>query len=269
MLKWYGVRETTAPHTETERHAEEVRLTGFTVVRQLVDEEFLHLARKRLDQVYAKQAEEFGGEDRLRLIGEANTARCVLAHDDFFIKPALHSRILTLMTALLGDYFVLQQQNGVINPPTGDNHQSSWHRDLPYQHFVSSRPLAISVLWCLDEFNKETGGTWMLPASHKTERAPSEDYVAAHAVPVVANAGDVLAFDSMLFHRAGNNKSGRLRRGLNHVYALPFLKQQISFPKTLQGRLAEDPVLSRLLGYDSEPADSPLDWRRKRLAKAS
>jgi ectoine hydroxylase-related dioxygenase (phytanoyl-CoA dioxygenase family) len=269
MLRWYGVREGTVLETEADRHAEEVRISGHTVVRKLVEPDFLRSARERLDRAYAAQAAEIGGEDRLRRINEANLVRCVLAQDPFFIETATHPRILSLMAVLLGEYFILQQQNGVINPPSGRHHQAAWHRDLPYQHFVSSRPLAVSVLWCLDEFNEETGGTWVLPASHKTEQSPSEEYVTAHARGVVANAGDALVFDSMLFHRAGNNRSGRLRRGLNHVYALPFLKQQISFPRALQGRLADDPVLSRLLGYDSEPADNPLEWRQRRLTKAS
>ena len=43
-------------------------------------------------------------------------------------------------------------------------------------------------------------------------------------------------FDSMLFHRAGSNRSGRPRRGVNHVYGLPFLKPPISFPRALGGR---------------------------------
>jgi ectoine hydroxylase-related dioxygenase (phytanoyl-CoA dioxygenase family) len=269
MLKWYGVRESTVLQTEADRHAEEVRISGHTVVRGLVDAGFLASARDRLDRAYAAQAAEIGGEDHLRRINEANLVRCVLAQDPFFLRTATHPRILSLMAALLGEYFILQQQNGVINPPSGDNHQAAWHRDLPYQHFVSSRPLAVSVLWCLDEFNEETGGTWVLPASHKTEQSPSGEYVTAHARGVSARAGDALVFDSMLFHRAGNNRSGRPRRGLNHVYALPFLKQQISFPRALQGRLAEDPVLGKLLGYDSEPGDSPLEWRRRRLARAS
>jgi ectoine hydroxylase-related dioxygenase (phytanoyl-CoA dioxygenase family) len=268
MLKTYGIRETTVVATEAERHAEEIRIDGFTVVRQLAELEFVQTARARLDDAYARQAAEVGGEDHLRKINEANLVRCVLVHDPFFIDLATRPRILALLTALLGEHFILQQQNGVINPPGDHNHQASWHRDLPHQHFVVSRPLALSVLWCLDPFNDETGGTWILPASHKTERFPSEEYVAAHARGIVAEAGDALVFDSMLYHRAGNNRSGKPRRGVNHVYALPFLKQQISLPRALQGLSIEDQLLRRLLGFDSEPSDSTLEWRRRRLEKA-
>ncbi len=268
MLKSYGVREMTVVANEAERHAEEVRIIGFTVVGQLIDPEFLKTTRERLDRAYAAQAVEIGGEDRLRRINEANLVRGVLIQDSFFLDLARHPRILALVSALLGEHFILQQQNGVINPPSTDNHQAAWHRDLPYQHFIISRPLALSVLWCLDTFNEETGGTVVLPASHKIDSFPSEDYVATHEKGIIAAAGDVLVFDSMLFHRAGNNRSGRWRRGVNHVYGLPFLKQQISFPRALRWHPPEDPALRRLLGFDSEPSESVLEWRRQRLDKA-
>jgi ectoine hydroxylase-related dioxygenase (phytanoyl-CoA dioxygenase family) len=267
MLKSYGVKEATAPKTEAERHAEEVRLLGYTVVRQLVGAPVLEEACVRLDRLYASQAAALGGEPCLQAINDANIIRCPLAEDLFFLDFAASPRLLAVARALLGDYITLQQQNGVVNPPSTANYQAGWHRDLPYQHFVASRPLAISALFCLDPFNAETGGTYILPASHKTEPFPSEDYVLSHQAGVVAEPGDVLVFDSMLFHRAGENRSGRPRRGLNHVLALPFLKQQISLPRALGGRLSDDPFYRKFLGYESEPGDSAFAWRSKRLSK--
>jgi ectoine hydroxylase-related dioxygenase (phytanoyl-CoA dioxygenase family) len=267
MLKSYGVKEMTVVKGEADLHAEEIRLFGYTVVRQLLAPEELPAAREALDRVYQSQAEAAGGEDRLRRINDANVVRCPLAEDLLFLDLARHPRLLDVARVVLGEYFILQQQNGVINPPGNEHYQAAWHRDLPYQHFVASRPPAISALWCLDDFNEETGGTWVLPASHKTEPFPSVEYVTSHEKPIVAGAGDALVFDSMLYHRAGHNRSGRMRRGLNHVYSLPFLKQQISLPRALQGRFKDDPFLSKFLGYESEPGDSAFEWRNRRLVK--
>jgi ectoine hydroxylase-related dioxygenase (phytanoyl-CoA dioxygenase family) len=269
MLKSYGVKEATVVTTEAERHAEEIRLVGYTVVRGLVDAPGLETARERLDGLYAAQAAAVGGVGRLREIQDANLVRCPLAEDLFFLDLAVRPRLLVVATALLGDYVTLQQQNGVVNPPSAAHHQSAWHRDLSYQHFVASRPLALSALLCIDPFNDETGGTYVLPASHKVERFPSEEYVLSHQKGLVADAGDALVFDSMLFHRAGDNRSGRPRRGLNHVYSLAFLKQPISLPRALNGRLSDDPFLRRFLGYESEPAASAMEWRSKRLTRRS
>ncbi|MDY3554280.1 phytanoyl-CoA dioxygenase family protein [Gemmata sp. JC717] len=267
MIKSYGVRETTAVGTEAERHAEEIRLCGFTVLRGVVRAEYLDAARAGLDRLYAEQAAAAGGADRLARINDANIVRCPLAQDDLFLELVTQPRLLAVAAALLGEYFVLQQQNGVINPPAGDNYQAAWHRDLPYQHFVSSRPLALSALVCIDPFTAETGGTCVLPGSHKSEQFPSADYVRAHERGAVGDPGDVLVFDSMLYHRAGTNRSGRLRRGLNNVLGLPLLQQQISLPRALGGRFAEDPFLRKFLGYETEPAGSSFEWRGRRLEK--
>ena len=266
MMKSYGIRESTDASSEVELHAESIRVSGYTVLRQLASGEALVRLREALDRTYETQAAEVGGVERLRSIGDADVARCLLAYDPLFLTIAIEPRVLALAERLMGDYFLLQQQNGIINRPIGDNYQSAWHRDLPYQHFVASRPISLSVLWCVDDFNESTGGTWVLPASHKTEPFPSAAYVAAHETPIVAKAGDALAFDSMLFHRAGHNRSPNVRRGLNHVYCLPFLKQQISLPRAL-GRAPDDPFLRRFLGYESEPGDSALEWRTRRLSK--
>jgi ectoine hydroxylase-related dioxygenase (phytanoyl-CoA dioxygenase family) len=266
MLKSYGVTETAVVSTEAERHAEEIRLTGYAVVRQVFDPARLQAAREKLDRLYAEQADAAGGEHRLRAINDANIVRCPLAHDVFFLDVATTPRLLAVARELLGKYVVLQQQNGIINPPGDRFYQAAWHRDLPYQHLTTSRPLAVSALACVDPFNATTGGTHVLPASHRVESFPSEGYVTSHEVGVEAEAGDVLVFDSMLYHRAGGNRSGRPRRGVNHVYGLPLLKPPISFARALGGRFRDDPELSRFLGYDTEPADGPADWRNRRLA---
>jgi len=266
MLKSYGVTETALVATETQRHAEEVRMAGYTVVRGVFDPARLHAACDKLDRLYIEQSAAAGGEARLRAINDANVVRCPLAHDVFFVDLATAPRLRAVAAELLGGYVVLQQQNGVINPPDDRYYQAAWHRDLPYQHFVSSRPLAVSALMCIDPFTNETGGTFVLPGSHRSEAFPSEGYVLAHERGIDAEAGDVLMFDSMLFHRAGSNRSGRPRRGVNNVYGLPFLKQPISLPRALGGRFREDPDLGRFLGYDTEPADGPGDWRSRRLA---
>jgi ectoine hydroxylase-related dioxygenase (phytanoyl-CoA dioxygenase family) len=269
MLNSYGVRESTVVHNEAERHAEEIRIFGYSIVPGLLTPDRLPSVRQALDRLYQSQAEAIGGEEFLRKIQDTNVVRCPLVEDRLFLELATHPRLLAVIQALLGDYFILNQQNGVINPPNREFTQAAWHRDLAYQHFVVSRPLAISALWCLDDFNEVTGGTSVLPASHHTEPFPSAEYIAAHEKTIVAGAGDALVFDSMVFHRAGHNRSPGVRRGLNHMYSLPFLKQQISFPQALNGRYRDDPFLAKFLGYESEPGESALEWRRRRLARLS
>ena len=88
-------------------------------------------------------------------------------------------------------------------------------------------------------------------------------------MPVVADRGSFVVFDSMLFHRAGVNRTEGMRRAVNHVYTIPLIAQQISLPAALGGRYSDDPALARLLGYDSTPAASVPEWRQRRLNRSA
>jgi ectoine hydroxylase-related dioxygenase (phytanoyl-CoA dioxygenase family) len=267
VLETFGIREVTKSATEIERAVEEIRITGVTVVPDVIPANELAALRESLDQIYARQVEEIGGVEKLRAIHDTWTARAPLVYDERFLAVACSPAILSILRAFLGDYFTLMLQNGVINVPVSGQQQNAgaWHRDLNYQHFVSSRPLSISALVCVDDFSELTGGTIVLPGSHKLEPFPSEAYVLAHQRTVDAAAGSALVFDSMLFHRGGLNRSQAPRRGLNHMYTLPLLKPQISFPRFLRGKYADDPFLNRFLGYESEPAESVQQFRQVRM----
>lgn len=263
----YGVRER-ASGDGLDFHAERIRLSGFTVLPSGMTDAGLADIRARLDAVLERQTGEFGAE-RLAAIGDAMTARCPLAYDDVFLRLAAHAPVLALCRRLLGDYVVLMQQNGVVNPPGQTHTQASYHRDLPYQHFVSSRPLAVSALFCIDPFTPDTGATTMIPGSHRIEAFPSPEVSAALDMAVRAEPGSFIVFDSMLYHRAGTNSSGAPRRAVNHVYTVPIIAQQISLPSALNGRYADDPGLRQLLGYDVDPAASPQAWRTRRYQRVT
>src|SRR5262249_34740562 len=267
-LKSYGVRESTLVSCGSELAAEEIRICGYTVVPGVLSEPELEAVRRKLDDLYKIQIKEIGGEQRLSEINDLNIVRLPLTYDDIFLHVATNRIALAIIVDLLGDYFILMQQNGIITLPERPNYQASWHRDLSYQHFVSTRPLAVSALFCIDDFSPETGGTHVLPGSHKVEPFPSEEFVKKHERCMSAKAGSALLFDSMLYHRAGANASKFKRRALNHVYTLPFIKQQISIPEALQGRFSEDPFLRKFLGYESEPGKNVTQWRTAKIDRA-
>ncbi len=264
----YGVRERAAGSDRLSAHIEEIEHRGFTVIDGGFDAGTLERFRSSLESLHEQQIARCGGADAMRRIGEYGVVRAPLAFDEQFLAAATHDDVLAIAERMTGGYVLLTQQNGNLNT-SGDQHsQSAFHRDLPYQHFTSSRPLALNALLCLDDFTAETGATAVLPGSHRVPAFPSDDYVARNEVPVTAPAGSYLIMDGMLYHRAGRNVSGRPRRALNHVYAIPLMKQQIVLPALLEGKWADRPELARLLGYESDPARSVDDYIAQRAAKA-
>lgn len=266
-MRTHGISEIHRNTDAVDVLVEEVRDMGFAVLPDALDEGRLAAARELIDAIYERQVEEIGGVDRLQLIGEADVARNLVEYDDLFVEVAANPGPLEVVRRLLGDYVVLMSQNGIINRP-GDHYQHAWHRDLQYRHFTSSRPLGVSVLYCIDEFSVASGGTHLLPGSHRREDFPSPEFVERHEVLVEAPAGAALVFDAMVFHRAGVNTSGEVRRAVNHIFTVPLIQQQISLPTALNGRFADDPRLRQLLGYEAPPEANALAWRRTRLRRA-
>jgi ectoine hydroxylase-related dioxygenase (phytanoyl-CoA dioxygenase family) len=116
------------------------------------------------------------------------------------LAPARNPVILEICKRSISGDQILSQQNGVINPPAKTYNQGAWHRDLPYQHVVFSRPMAINALFCLDPFTAENGATMVLPATHKQEEFPSDRFVDGSTVQVCAPAGSDIVLDCMLCH---------------------------------------------------------------------
>tara|TARA_R110002096_G_scaffold207679_1_gene394079 strand:- start:163 stop:579 length:417 start_codon:yes stop_codon:yes gene_type:complete len=135
---------------------------------------------------------------------------------------------------------------------------------LPYQHFVSSRPLAINALFCIDEFTEFNGATNVIPCSHKSEAFPSDCYVNQHSYFVIAPAGSFIVLDCMVFHKGGFNQTNNPIRAVNHVYTIPYFKQQINIPKELG--LSNDLNKSEreVLGFDYQIASSIDDFLKRR-----
>jgi ectoine hydroxylase-related dioxygenase (phytanoyl-CoA dioxygenase family) len=267
-IKYHAVREFRQNQDEDDFCVEEIRQIGYTVIPSGYSDDELQLIREKLDAIYATQIEELGGADKLKAINDANVARCTVEYDDYFVKLAAHPRLLSIGRKLMAAPFILMSQNGIINRPDDEHYQVTWHRDLNYQHFVSSRPLAMSALYCIDPFSDVTGATAVIPASHTSEAFPSPEYIRKHETTVNAPAGSIIVFDAMLYHRSGYNRSGKLRRGVNHIYTLPLIKQQIDIPKVLKGKYKDDPELGPLLGYGTESGEGVLPWRQNKMAIA-
>jgi ectoine hydroxylase-related dioxygenase (phytanoyl-CoA dioxygenase family) len=185
---------------------------------------------------------------------------------EIFIDLATHPLLIDLCQRILSDNFVLLQQNGIINPPENQQFQKRWHRDLPYQHFIldGTSKIAINALFCLDPFKVETGGTCVLPGSHKFADFPSDNFVRKNQFNVDVPEGSILIMDAMCFHRSGNNTSQIIRRGVNHVIGLPMLVPQFDFTKLLNEEFEKDIFLNKYLGWRWNPKSTIKSCRQIR-----
>lgn len=244
----YGVLMARSSKRATDLVVEEVQTLGWAIV-----EEFVSL--DQVDELRAKAVFllERNASDNPK---DANIVRAPWSHDVDFLQLACLPLVLDVLRELIPGKVVLNQQNLVRSPGRkGEYSQARYHRDLPYQHFVASRPLAINVLVCLDDFLIENGATSILPASHKEELFPSLEFIERHSVVATAPRGSLIILDGMTFHSGRRNMTERDRIAVNHVYSSPLLKPQLEHKQlaTPEIQASFSKVERDLLNIDPQP----------------
>ena len=123
--KFYGVKPVIEnPSSSLSSHLEEITIQGYTIIENLLNDEDLSKSIEKLDKIYHEQLTQFG-EENLKKIKEQNLVRSPLVYDDFFLSIVLKDPIIEIVKHFLGEYFIINQQNGIINMPGEDHHQSA------------------------------------------------------------------------------------------------------------------------------------------------
>ena len=151
-----------------------------------------------------------------------------------------------LMHAYLNDAFsptciLYAYQSSSLRPSKG-NYGSRVHVDSP--RFIPGSSTNVGVIFALDPFTAETGGTLYLKGSHKHPDIPDDKTFFANASQAMCNAGDMILFHARVVHAAGVNRTGRTRHALTLNVCRSFMRQRFDFPrlvpKDLMSRLGED-----------------------------
>jgi len=269
MFESYGVLKRQVATSEIDRVVEEIKLLGYSSIDSGYTESEIQQIRE-LSKVTAKNYKLKYQDMDLILSGELNNHRAPLLEDIMFLQIAQNMSIMEIVSRLIIGEFFLNQQNLVINPPSSKNYnQLRFHRDLPYQHFVSSRPIAINALFAVDDFTIENGATIVIPASHKMEEFSSDLVIGNRAQQMEVKAGSFLILDCMTFHAAASNSSSADRVGINHVYSTVMLRPQIDWERAIPKEIQENLDLhqKKLLGLNYPIAGNVRDFLEHRMTR--
>ncbi|GMB81074.1 hypothetical protein NN6n1_18570 [Shinella zoogloeoides] len=266
----YGVKITMPAHDIYDVLAEEVRLLGYAALDAGFSDDELDTFSRYFEDARARYAEDASrrGYD-LAFLKEVDAIRLLPVIQNHFWNIVFNEHLHQLLSRLLGDYYILNQVNGLIN--RGNNsayHQAQYHRDLPYQHFTSSRPLAINALFALDDFTLENGATRVIPASHHREAFPPDELVRKAEEQVVVKRGMFIILDCMVYHAGGTNRTSVDRRAINHVFTLPIIRQQFHMPTVVGDPTGFSDKQKKILGYGLEELRSLDDWFAQRSERA-
>jgi ectoine hydroxylase-related dioxygenase (phytanoyl-CoA dioxygenase family) len=243
----YAGMTTNRYESSVDAHVENLALRGISVATGVLTRDECTTWAERLDRLDLAQIRRYGIQ-RLEQLNERGAVRGMLHDDVEFMELVRHPVTWPVIESTLGASATLHLQNGIIVEPGLEHHQSAFHRDFA-KDFVADKPLSVNAFFLIDDFSAESGATWWVPHSHRISAIPSARYLETEAVQIEAPAGSVIFFDSMLIHRAGENRSAGRRRAINHQYTRPFIKQQLDYPFLLSGRVDPESALAQTLGF--------------------
>ena len=206
----------------------ELREKGYTIIRNLIDNELLDSLSNKMDVAFIKH--------RKTQLSNGNDIETG--------GVALHVNSLSALD----------------NLPNQPNFSSLVHRDLRF--YSGDFPIMVNCLLMVDGFSIENGGTYLLPGSHLEERKPTDKEFFKKAIQVVGNRGDIVIFNSNVWHSSAPNTTQNHRRAIPLTVSRSFMKQLIDYPRALGYNKMDSftPQLQQLLGYHSRVPSSLNEW---------
>ena len=209
---------------DAETVAGALRRDGAVVVSDLVEHKLVDTVvaelREPLDLSGLNTRSDFNGDRTLRcsnVLSAAPSAAALVDHD-MVVGVANEILLPHCATYQVGSLTAIE-----ILP--GEAAQALHRDDSLYPVEISGLELQIGVMWALNDFTEENGGTRVIPGSHRFLRSwhlPNvSDWVSAEMPK-----GSALFYLGSTWHGGGANQSNRPRTGLINTYSLGWLRQE-------------------------------------------
>lgn len=201
-----------------------LKIDGWYVIEDVIPQEKVDEVRQSVEETTYAKGSQVG-------VGGVASRKGLLAFNQSFAPYLADKRILGIAETLFGPHVRISFTSAHINLPGND--RGGWHADWPFNqnnagHIPAPYPDAVmhlTTLWMLSPFTTETGGTWIVPGSHRTNDNPTGDNGVDPYKPyptemqAVGRAGSVLMLDSRMWHAAAVNHSDKPRLGIAVRYA--------------------------------------------------
>ncbi|MEQ8651855.1 MAG: phytanoyl-CoA dioxygenase family protein [Kiloniellales bacterium] len=234
---------------DTETVVAALRRDGAVAVTNLVCEDLADRVaaelRAPLDASGLRSVSEFNGDKTLRIsnvLASAPSSAALVDHD-LVVGVANEILLPHCATYRIGSLTAIE-----IHP--GEAEQALHRDDSLYPIEISGLELQIGVMWSLNDFTVENGGTRVVPGSHRFLRSWHLPDLSGWESTVMPK-GSALFYLGSTWHGGGANRSNSPRMGLINTYALGWLRQESNQYLTTPPEVAIqfEPRLRALLGY--------------------
>lgn len=241
----------------------ELNELGFFKINNLISKSWIELINKEIETLFIKHEKiRRKNNNPIKSNGLAMNA---LIGSDVLLNFLIHLNEIKLIDEIEDNFFhehcILNSFSALSNIPNEEGvFHKKIHRDV--RGFSSDIPLMLNMLVMLDDFTIENGATLLLPGSHLQKQQPSKEFFEENAISATGNAGDVLVWNSNLFHASGINRTSKERRALPITFSLPYYKQLIDYPSALDSDVIFklDNKIKKLLGFDSIVSKNLNEW---------
>jgi ectoine hydroxylase-related dioxygenase (phytanoyl-CoA dioxygenase family) len=224
-----------------------VATRGYAVVPDYLSPETC----ERLKKVYVPILEAYRSFGTERSVADRNHIHDLVARDVTFARLLEDERLQHALAPLLGPCWIMYAFTTSSVPPHGANYGSRIHVDSPRN--IPGYPTNIGVIWALDDFTEQNGGTELLPGSHHSSVTPSKELFDANCERLTCKAGSLIVFHARVFHRAGVNHTDRWRHALTMNACRPFMKQRMDWVRLMPDSISRElnEQARRIVGFDT------------------
>lgn len=204
---------------------------GYIVLKSVLETSHVAAINERLEELWQLEGELAG----IEVIQETGVRRLanLINKGEAFQPIFTHPLILASLGHVLGPKFRLGSLNARAIPPHTDPNMPL-HADTDYGGTPDKKGFySLTVLWMLDDFTVENGGTHIVSGSHRSQAVPKtalDDVYARHPdqIIVTGHAGDVVVMNGHCWHTGGANTTDYQRRALLGHYNRADRRQQTS-----------------------------------------
>ena len=215
---------------ETEEIVRRLRMDGWCVLPGIVpDNEVPTLRAAVIDEEVRQRAEWLAVRAGFVAAGQqlppdgVGHAQALVNYIPALAAYLADARIVAAAEAIFGPHIKISSVAGLVNFPR--NERGYWHADWPFNQSLASCVAApypdvtmhLSGILMLTEFSRETGGTLIVPGSHRAPDNPTTnngvDRYARYPteMQVTGAPGSMLFYDSRLWHAVAANLTANPR----------------------------------------------------------
>ena len=218
---------------QIEKHVSRLREVGWCVVEGVILANEVDAIRQRVETAHLEAIEEYetaGGSLTHQRDKDGGPGKNVIA----FIQPLApylaEKRVLGVIRKVLDPHVRIAQTEFKPRPSNDHNKMyRSYHSDWPHDLVDRDRAgavrqpfpnvtMGLTTIWLLSPFGPESGGTWVVPGSHRdprNPRGPDDGIDEFKPIPgemqASGPAGSVLIIDSRIWHSNAANPSDKPR----------------------------------------------------------